>query len=527
MTTDRDTPLIATVRNGGNVRSAPSTEGTVVLDQINTGETVLLRMRTLNGQWFSLVNPRGVIGWSWVELLDVDPSVAARLPAGTQDSGVSIVPAPTPATHPGAHHDGPEVIDWEGLQLPLPPGYRYEIDYPLNVFEYGGVPIQADLTLIPGDVPERSAWRTVAFDGSLDDFLAIVRDTATEEPWLDEASIRRVTVAGLPAIVYNRYRAPRYQNYIVGLRPGLLLLIDIDASRPEQTAAIDQLTVAGQPSAPRPRAQQIAYIDNRDGSVWLFHLATSESRQIASGPVSDLAWSPDGVWLAFSAGLEHSHISTLRVDDGAEDQLTSGEDDESYPAFSPSGELYYIRHNPHVQGTGFQIVQRTKADTEQIVYTHSEFGCAPHDLRAGSDNRFAVVVSCGSGNGSDVMIVDRASGAVEYILGKYLLGGQCAYGADWVPGQLNKLELLLSSDCEPHQHSTITVADLNNSELPNTPTLLGKDITSLDVAADGRTIVFDTTTPEGQPGGLWVITVGDPGTLRKIVDGGSQPAWRP
>jgi hypothetical protein len=81
-----------------------------------------------------------------------------------------------------------------------------------------------------------------------------VRNTATEEPWLDEASIRRVTVAGLPAIVYNRYHAPRYQDYIVGLRSDLLLLIDSDATRPEQAAAIEQLTVVSQPSDWRPRA---------------------------------------------------------------------------------------------------------------------------------------------------------------------------------------------------------------------------------------------------------------------------------
>jgi hypothetical protein len=125
------------------------------------------------------------------------------------------------------------------------------------------------------------------------------------------------------------------------------------------------------------------------------------------------------------------------------------------------------------------------------------------------------------------MIVDRASGKVDYVLGKYLLAGQCAYSADWVPGRPNELELLLSSNCQPHEHSTITVVVLSSNQLPTTPTLLGKDITSLDVAADGRTMVFDTTTPDGQPGGLWVVTGGDPSTLRKIVDDGSQPLWRP
>ena len=143
-------------------------------------------------------------------------------------------------------------------------------------------------------------------------FIATVPPAGTEEPWLDEASIRHVTGAGLPAIVYNRYHAPRYQNYIVGLRSALLLLIDSDATRPEQAAAIDQLTVVSQPSDPRPRAQQIAYIHDPDRSIRLFDLSTNQSRQIVAGPVGGLAWSPDGVWLAFSAGLESSHIYTIR-----------------------------------------------------------------------------------------------------------------------------------------------------------------------------------------------------------------------
>jgi dipeptidyl aminopeptidase/acylaminoacyl peptidase len=526
-TTDRDAPLSATVSNGGNVRSAPSTNGTVVLDQINAGETVLLRMSTPDGQWFSIVDPRGVIGWSWVGLLSVDPAVAARLPIGNQDDGVMVVPTAPPASTPQAHDDSPEMVTWQGLQFPLPGGYRYETELPSNAFDFGGAPIQASLTLIPSDVPERSYWRTVAFNGSVEDFLATVRNSGTEEPWLDEASIRRVTVAGLPAIVYNRYQAPRYQDYIVGLRSDLLLLIDSDATRPEQTAAIDQLTVVGQPSDPRPRAQQIAYIHDPDRSIWLFDMATNQSRQIVAGPVGGLAWSPDGVWLAFSAGLESSHIYMMRLDGSSEDQITSGEDYESHPAFSPSGELYYIRQDSSDPRKGFQIVKRTKADTEEIVYAESEFTCDPHDLRAASDNRFAVVVSCGSGNQTDVMIFDRASGTVEYVLGKYLLGGQCAYGADWAPGLPNGLGLLISSDCRPQKHSTIYLADVSSAEPPREPTVLGKAIASLDFSPDGRAIVFDTTTPDDQSSGLWVVTIGDQSAPRKIVDEGIRPVWRP
>ena len=203
-----------------------------------------------------------------------------------------------------------------------------------NAMDIGGVPIQNSLTLIPTDAANHMDWRTITFNGSPADFLNNVRNVATEEPWLDEASVRHVTIAGLPAIVYNRYHAPQYQDYIIGLRSNLLLLINSDARRPEQTAVVEQLIVVGQPADPRPIAQQIAYIHDPERSI-----CCSTGRQINPGrswlaPVGSLAWSPDGVWLAFSAGLENSHIYTVRADGSGEHQGTHGRDYERIYIFA-------------------------------------------------------------------------------------------------------------------------------------------------------------------------------------------------
>ena len=83
-----DAPAAARVVAGGNVRNLPTTKGSVVLDKVDVGETVLLRMRLPDEQWYSIVTPRGIIGWSWVGLLDVPPAVAAVVPAGTDDAAV-------------------------------------------------------------------------------------------------------------------------------------------------------------------------------------------------------------------------------------------------------------------------------------------------------------------------------------------------------------------------------------------------------------------------------------------------------
>ena len=44
-------PMAARVVVGGNVRNRPTTRGSIVLEQVGVGETVLVRMRLANGRW--------------------------------------------------------------------------------------------------------------------------------------------------------------------------------------------------------------------------------------------------------------------------------------------------------------------------------------------------------------------------------------------------------------------------------------------------------------------------------------------
>ncbi|MFL5800530.1 MAG: SH3 domain-containing protein [Roseiflexaceae bacterium] len=245
ITTDRQMPPIAQVRNGGNVRTLPSKAGSNVLDQISAGETVLLRMRTPNGQWYSIVDPRGVIGWSWVGLLTVDPAVAASIPVGSADPGVTATAAPTPA----AYVDGPQIIEWEGLTIVPPMGYHSESRSPDGVRLYG-FPVRAQLPLLssvpPLDGSEQlngMIFTIVQFKGTPQDWLDLLRQANDMEFGLDESTVQSTTVAGHPAI---SYQAGPFQEYIVTGQPGTLLLIDNGARILEHQQVIDSLTFAAQ-----------------------------------------------------------------------------------------------------------------------------------------------------------------------------------------------------------------------------------------------------------------------------------------
>jgi hypothetical protein len=70
-------------------------EGAEVVSReiVSSQSPLYLSMRSV--QWYSVVNPRGAIGWSWVGLLTVDPSIAASISVGSADPGVTVVAAPT------------------------------------------------------------------------------------------------------------------------------------------------------------------------------------------------------------------------------------------------------------------------------------------------------------------------------------------------------------------------------------------------------------------------------------------------
>jgi TolB protein len=72
------------------------------------------------------------------------------------------------------------------------------------------------------------------------------------------------------------------------------------------------------------------YVMNADGSNQKLLIADS-------GNDSEPAWSPDGLWIAFTSDRDgHSHLYMIHPDGTGLTQLTSGDSQDRTPAWAPN-----------------------------------------------------------------------------------------------------------------------------------------------------------------------------------------------
>ena len=94
-----------------------------------------------------------------------------------------------------------------------------------------------------------------------------------------------------------------------------------------------------------PDGKRLAYTD-KDLKLWIVDLATKAKTEVATSNadvVTDVAWSPDGRWLAY--GLPTTAFQRLwlySTETGKSTPVTSARSDASSPAFAPDGRWLYF-----------------------------------------------------------------------------------------------------------------------------------------------------------------------------------------
>lgn len=160
---------------------------------------------------------------------------------------------------------------------------------------------------------------------------------------------RHVEAPRAPGI---RYRNARF------LPDGKSLVVLSDATRElefwklaadglsEPTQITTNGTVFRFPAVPSPDGHWLAWTD-KNLRLWIHHIERRETRMITETRTeapSDLSWSPDSQWLAFSQTATNSYqqIHLCRVTNGSLTAVTSDRTDSRNPVWSPDGKWLYF-----------------------------------------------------------------------------------------------------------------------------------------------------------------------------------------
>ena len=104
-----------------------------------------------------------------------------------------------------------QTYPWQNLVIPIPPKAQWERSsiadinaHKLPVVAAGGITYP---TITDGvELPYGPSFTIIQFTGSLDDWLTLERQNSPKENPIEEATVRDIMIAGLPAKAY-RYTA--------------------------------------------------------------------------------------------------------------------------------------------------------------------------------------------------------------------------------------------------------------------------------------------------------------------------------
>lgn len=127
--------------------------------------------------------------------------------------------------------------------------------------------------------------------------------------------------------------------------------LGITGGKPEQLTR--DSTIIRWVSLPSPDGKWIAHTD-KNYCLYLFDTATKTNKKIAQSStddISDLIWSPNGRYLAYSesAANTFNQIKVYDVSNGQTTEVTTDRFNNTWPAFSRDGKFLYFLSDRHLQ----------------------------------------------------------------------------------------------------------------------------------------------------------------------------------
>ena len=124
--------------------------------------------------------------------------------------------------------------------------------------------------------------------------------------------------------------------------------------------------------------QWVAYMSYPDGTLWRSKVDGTERLQLTSSPMTAVQpqWSPDGKQIAFAANMpgKPSHIYIVSADGGALEEVSHGERDENFPAWSRDGDSLFFGNFHLIRRRSCSAIYRLNLKTNQLTTVNGSQG---------------------------------------------------------------------------------------------------------------------------------------------------------
>jgi len=196
--------------------------------------------------------------------------------------------------------------------------------------------------------------------------------------------------------------------------------------------------------APRPivvdryafKSDEVGYLDRRRTHLYVFDIATKKMAQVTSGDFDDEApaWSPDGMWLAFSSKRTMPDpdrnydrnifvVASDNTDKGVHlTQVTTNPGPDTHPAWSPDGKwiTYVTQLDPKLMDYSTRHVAVSPATGGEAKVLTKAFDRMASTPRFSPDGKFVYFIADDDG-AQNLCKVPAAGGEVTRLIGGRLM----------------------------------------------------------------------------------------------------------